>query len=262
MKIYVDVVLFLNFSFDFLLLLSVSLILRRNVKIFNIMLGSFIGSLSVLLLFFTINSFQLFLLKILISVLMILVTFKYKNIKYFFQNFLFLYMSSIVLGGFLYFLNLQFSYKNEGLIFFHNGLSINFIFLILFSPIFIFIYVNQLKKLKNNYSNYYEITLTHHKKEYKLTAYLDTGNILKDPYFKKPVIFINNEKLYRLFKKEKYFIVPYHTIDNSETIKCYKIDKLYIKNIGYKNQVLVAFTNKKININGVECVLNRLLMEG
>ena len=40
MKIYVDYVLFLNFMFDFLLLVSISLILKRQVKINRLILGA------------------------------------------------------------------------------------------------------------------------------------------------------------------------------------------------------------------------------
>ena len=56
MKIYLDLILLLNFGFDFILLLSVSLILRRNVKIYKILIGAFIGSISILTLFININS--------------------------------------------------------------------------------------------------------------------------------------------------------------------------------------------------------------
>ena len=82
MKIYLDLIMVLNFSLDFILLLSVSLILKRNIKIVRIMLGAFIGGISILLLFMNINSLMLFLLKLLISIVMVLVTFKYRNIKY------------------------------------------------------------------------------------------------------------------------------------------------------------------------------------
>ena len=58
---------------------------------------------------------------------MLLVTFGIKDRSYFIKNFLYLYIISIILGGFLYYLNLEFSYKNVGIVFFHNGYSINFI---------------------------------------------------------------------------------------------------------------------------------------
>ena len=155
----------LNFALDFVLLLSVSLILKRNIKIIRIMFGAFIGGISILLLFMNINSLMLFLLKLLISIVMVLVTFKYRNIKYTLINLLYLYMSSVILGGFLYLLNLEFSYKHVGIIFYNNGLSVNFIFLIIFSPIILYIYIKQTKNLRYNYSNYYNIEIFMNKKK-------------------------------------------------------------------------------------------------
>ena len=125
MKIYIDLILFINFGLDFLLLLSVAIVLKRIIKIHKLMIAAFIGSLSVLLLFIKINTIQLFLIKFITSILMLLISFNYKSIKYFCKNLLFLYINSIVLGGFIYFINTQFSYKNNGLVFYNNGLSIN-----------------------------------------------------------------------------------------------------------------------------------------
>ena len=84
---------------------------------------------------------------------MVLITFNFKNIRYTLKNLFYLYITSVVLGGFLYFLNIEFSYKQVGLVFYHNGLSINFIVLIIASPIILFAYVKQAIYLKNNYSN-------------------------------------------------------------------------------------------------------------
>ena len=94
MKIYLDIVLLINFGFDFLLLLSVSLILRRNIKLYKLMIGAFIGSISILTLFMKINSLELFVIKIIISILMCISTFNYKNLKYTIKNIIFLYISS------------------------------------------------------------------------------------------------------------------------------------------------------------------------
>jgi len=108
MKLYLDLVFFLNLAFDFLLLMSVSLILRRNAKIIRILLGALVGAISIFLLFININSIELFIYKFVISILMVLVTFKFKNISYTLKNMFYLYITSIVLGGFLYLLNIEF----------------------------------------------------------------------------------------------------------------------------------------------------------
>ena len=135
MKIYLDLVLFINFMFDLLLLITVKIVLKRNIKWYRLLLGSLIGSLSIFFLFLKLTTISLFLLKIIISCVMIVITFGFKNKTYFFKNLVYLYFVSIILGGFLYYLNLEFSYENIGLIFFHNGFSINFILLLILSPI-------------------------------------------------------------------------------------------------------------------------------
>lgn len=258
MKIYLDLIMILNFTLDFILLLSVSLILKRNIKLTRIMLGAFIGGISILLLFMNINSITLFLLKVLISIVMILATFGYRNIKYTLINLLYLYMSSIILGGFLYLLNLEFSYKHVGMIFYNNGLSINFIFLIIFSPIILYIYIKQTKNLRYNYSNYYNIEIFVKQKKYKYTAYMDTGNVLIDKLTNKKVILIDKRKI--LFNIKEFRLIPYIGVDGSNMIKIIKIDKLIFDNKEYSD-VLLGIMDK-ISLDGVDVILNRKLLEG
>ena len=262
MKIYLDLILILNFVFDFLLLLSVSIILRRNVSINRIMLGAFIGGISIFTLFFKINSFTLFFIKILISLVMTLISFGFKNVRYMLKNIVFLYLSSMILGGFLYFLNIQFSYKNEGLIFYHNGLSINFITLIIFSPIIIYIYIRESKSLKTNYSNYYKINLyLNDNIIIKLNAYLDTGNKLVDPYKKRPIILIDKKQLLFDINEFKMILVPYETVNNKGLLKCIKAKKLEIEGVGTKQNFLIGIMEDKIKIDGVNCIINLKLLE-
>ena len=92
-------------------------------------------------------------------------------------------------------LNIEFSYKKVGIIFINNGLSINFIFLLIFSPIILYIYVKQTKNLRYNYSNYYNIEIINKNKRYKYTGYMDSGNVLVDTLTKKSVILIDKRKL-------------------------------------------------------------------
>ena len=234
-----------------------TVILKRNAKITRIILGSFIGGLSILFLFFNINSFILFLFKIIISILMILIAFGFKTIKYTLINLLYLYMSSIILGGFLYLLNIEFSYKHIGIIFFNNGLGINFIFLIIFSPIILYIYIKQTKNLRYNYSNYYNIEIVKRNKKYKYTAYMDSGNVLIDSLTKKSVVLIDKRKL--LFNIKEFRLIPYMGVNGSNMIKVVKIDKLIFNNKEYKN-VLLGIIDK-ISLDGVDIILNRKLLE-
>ena len=259
MKIYLDLILAINFGFDFILLLSVSLILRRNANIYKLLIGAFIGSISILTLFMKINSLELFIIKIIISILMCITAFKYKNIKYTLKNIVFLYISSIVLGGALYLLNIELSYKNQGIIFYKNKLSINFIILLISTPIILYIYIKESKSLKINYSNYHNLEITINNKTIKCSGFVDTGNKLKDPYKKRPIILINNDNL----KKEnnKKILVPAHTIKGTELIECIKIKKLKIDNKEIKKETLLGFINRRIQIDGIDCLINYEILE-
>ena len=258
MKIYLDLIMLLNFFIDFIILMSVSVILKRNIKVIDIMKGAFIGGLSILFLFFNLNSVLLFIFKFFISILMTIITFKYKNIKYTLINLLYLYMSSIILGGFLYLLNLEFSYKHIGIIFYNNGLSINFIVLLIISPIILYIYIKETKVLRYNYSNYYNIEIYLNNKKYKYTGYMDTGNILIDSLTKKSVILIDKRKL--LFNIKEFRLIPYNSVSGYNMIKVIKIDKLIFNKKEYNN-ILLGIMDK-ISIDGVDVILNRKLLEG
>lgn len=260
MKIYVDFVLFLNFMVDLILLLGVSILLKRNCSINRIILGAFFGSLTTLLLFFKINNFTLFLFKLFVSIMMILISFGFKNIKYVFKNFIFLYALSIFLGGVLYCLNVQFSYKKIGLIFFHDKVSVNFLFLLITSPIIIYLYIKQMNNLKNNYSNYYRIRIKFDDIEYKFIGFLDTGNKLKDPYFNRPIILMNQDKI--KIKNISKILIPYSTITENGLLECINVKDVYINDINIHKNVLVGFIKEKITIDGVDCILQTKLLEG
>ncbi|NLL44580.1 MAG: sigma-E processing peptidase SpoIIGA [Mollicutes bacterium] len=263
MKIYLDLIFLLNFAFDFLLLLGVCILLRRNVKMIRLILSSFIGSLSIFLLFIKLTSLQLFLLKVIISIIMVLIAFGFKDFRYFLRNLFYLYTSSMILGGFLYYLNVEFSYKQEGLVFYHQGLSINVIFLVIFSPLIIYTYVRQGIKLRNNYANYYkvEIYFKNHK-PIKLNGFLDTGNNLKDPYQNRPIILVEKKVIKYNLDEFDFVLVPYHTVNNKGLLKCLIADKIVIKGIGERTKFLVGIMEEKIKIDGIDCILHQQLMEG
>ncbi len=248
MTVYVDGVLFLNFFFDFILLLTTSIILKKNVKIFRLMLGAFFGSLSILVLFFDIGSFELFLIKFYLAFLMCIISFGYKNIKCFLMVFGTFYMVSIVLGGFLYFLNLQFSYKHKGLIFYNSGVSVNLIFLCITSPIILYIYIKQTKMYKLRVKNIYKVNIYIGKKVLNLEGYLDTGNTLK---YKERMVIITNLK--NRFDLKKCF-VPISTVNGVNLLECVMVDKVEVVSIGIFENIYLGFSS---NMNcGADVLLN------
>lgn len=260
MKVYIDLVIFLNIMFDYLLLTTTSYILKRNVSFKKILIGSLVGGLSILFLFIKLNSFTLFIFKIVVSVLMILSTFGYKDFKSFINNIIYLYLSSIVLGGALYLINNEFNYKNYGLLFSTNKFSLNIIILILISPIILFIYYKETKKLKLEFQNKYKVDMYYKNRKYRFNAFLDTGNKLKDPYKKRPIILIYSDKIKSSY--EDSILVPYKTVSGNGILKCIVADKIVIGGNYVLMNPLIGLSKEKFNMESVNMILNSETIEG
>ena len=252
MKLYLDLIFILNIWFDFLLLMSVSILLKRNVKFKRIFLGSMLGGITFFLLFIKLNSFLLFLFKILVSILMIITSFSFKNIKYTLTNLGYFYLTSIILGGGMYLISDLFSYNNKNLVFYHNGFQINYIVLLIMSPIIILFYIKNVLKLKNSYSNYYKVDMLYKNKLYHLNGYLDTGNTLKDIYKKRGVVLVNLKIKANI---DDCIYTPYNALNYNGIIKCIKPDKLYVDSLEFNNY-LVGISNEKFKLDGIDCILH------
>jgi len=262
MEVYIDVVILLNFLIDLILIISVALILRRKTNFKKMIKGALIGGLSILCLFISSNKLIMLIIKFLTAFLIVITSFGYRDIKYTLKNILYLYLSSTILGGFLYMMNLELCYNNEGILFYHNNMSLNYIFLLIVSPIIIFTYIKECRNLKNNYSNYYNISI--YLKEGKvidMTAFLDTGNKLIDPYKHRPIILVNSKILNIDYLDTNILMVPYDTLNNHGLLKCIIPEKIYIEGIGYKSNYLVGITNEEIKIDGIDCILHSKLLE-
>lgn len=187
---------------------------------------------------------------------MCITTFGFKDVKYTIKNFLNLYLVSIILGGLIYLLNIEFSYKNNGLIFYHEGRSINILLIIVISPILLYLYIKQIKEYNNNYSKYHKVGIYFkNDKSIILNGFLDTGNNLVDPYKKRPVILVNYEKIKKYISNEKELLVPYSNINNNGILRCIRVKKVVINNKEFTN-VLVGLSINKIYIDGIDCILN------
>ena len=231
-------VFILNILLDFILLMSVSIILTRNAQLKRIVLGSMIGGVSTLLLFVNINSILLFIFKIILGIIMVIATFSFRNIKYTLNNLFYLLTISFILSGILY---LLFDKKNYNYVI----LTIIFIFVSI-------VYAKQLKKYRENYSNYFKVQIFYQNNTYNLIGYLDTGNKLYD-HFKHRGVILTDCKI--KIKDENIIYVPFTSVNTEGIIKCFKPDKLIVNNRKCSNY-LVGVSNKKFKIDGINVILH------
>lgn len=251
MIVYLDLVFLINFIMDFYILSGVKFLLRLDTKLYKIILGSLIGSLSIFILFFKLSSLTLNLIKITISILMILVSFGKSK---FFNRLFYLYVVSIVLGGSLYLINDSLGFEVDSFIFVNNGYSINIIILLIVSPFIIFLYVKEFLKLKKKLNTTYNVIIKFKNKELNVEGFLDTGNKLIDPYFKRPIILVN-KKLINI-RGRKIIYVPFESLNNNGLLKCIIPEYILIDNKRIDKILVGISENLKY-----DCILNERIFD-
>ena len=198
--VYVDEVILFNFIIDFILLKSLSELLKINTKNTRIVLSSLVGELSIVSLFISINNMILFVFKIILSLIMVLIAFPYIDFKTLIKNTVYFYFINFLLGGFLLY------FKNEKIF--------KYKYFILLVPFIMKICKFFAYNLKNKISLRYKVTIyLNNGKILYLNGYMDTANTLTEPYSNKKVIIINKKI------DENYFLVPYKTINSKSLIK-------------------------------------------
>lgn len=246
MKIYIDLFFLFNIIMDGIVITSVSILLRRKASIPRIIISSFIGGISSLLILTSINKLIVEIVSILI---MVLIAFKYENIRYTMKNILYMYILSVLLGGLIYLFNIRVT----------TNPFITYLIIIIISVEVMFLYIKEMKKMKNNYNNYYKVDIWFKDGDVlSLIGFMDTGNNLYDPYKKRPIILVSNK-----YKKENNVIlVPYYTAGGEGILKCVRTIKVTLDGSECKEDILVGFSDSPKLIDGVDVILHKDIVKG
>lgn len=240
MKVYIDLIILINFFYDFLIISATSTLLKRNVTLKRIILSSILGEISIVTLFISFDKLVLILFKVLLSICMVYISFGRKK---FLENIFYFYVITIILGGSSYLLG-------------GDEYVINVILLMLISPIIITLYIKSIREYKSKIDCLYDVILIEGASTYKFNGYLDTGNKLIDPITKLPVIMINKDLN---IESKKKFLVPYKVINNESILECIKVDKVLVD--GKCINVLLGLCEKSIFKDNVDVILNDSLRE-
>ena len=246
MKMYIDLFFIFNVIMDYIIIMSTNILLKRRTNHIRMILSSLIGGISSLVLFTSLNKIVIEIVSI---VIMVLISFGYKGIRYLINNILYMYILSTLLGGIIYLFNIKVS----------NSMFLTYLIIIVISIEIMILYIKENKKMWSIYNNYYRVDIYFKDREkLSLIGFVDTGNNLYDPYKKRPVIIVPNKYI----KEDKYILVPYHTINGNGLLKCIKPDIIFIDGIGYKGNVLIGFSDSFNFGDGVDVILHKDIMKG
>lgn len=199
MIIYLDIIFLENIFMNTIILFASGIILKVKIKIIRILISSIIGSTYAIILYTTaLKIYSNTILKILLSVVMIYISFKPNNIKQIFKQLVIFYLTSFTFGGVAF--ALVYLIKPQDILS-KNGVLIGIypIKVILAGGIIGFIIITfAFKNIKGRITKkdmHCEIQIRIENKYANVKAIIDTGNFLKEPITKAPVIVVEKQAL-------------------------------------------------------------------
>lgn len=264
MTIYLDVVLLENLCMNYIIIFATGYIMKIQMKQWKNILSALIGGIYSIVAYLDILPiYSSLFMKAFLSIVMVYLAYNAKGIKILFKQLIIFYLTSFVFGGcafaLLYFIKPQ-------NILLKNGVYVGIypLKIALLGGIVGFIITHiafKIVKTKLRKKDMiYNINLKIDDKETTLTAMLDTGNLLRDPITKIPVIVVERDKLYN--------ILPFELLNNIESLiggdKENNIDNIINKeyltklrmipfsSIGKKNGMLIGIKADSLTIQNEE----------
>ena len=100
MTIYIDIVIIENLIMNYIILLATGMVLKIEIKHMRLILASLVGAIYTVLVYMQIILiYSNFLLKIILSFVIVYIAFRVQSIKQMWKNLLFFYLTSFVFGG-------------------------------------------------------------------------------------------------------------------------------------------------------------------
>lgn len=250
MTLYVDIIFLENLIMNSIILLATGIILKNTQRIWRNLVSSGIGAIYAILIYTShLKIYSNIILKVMLSIVIIYIAFKPANIRSFLKHLIIFYLTSFTFGGVAFAL-LYFARPQDILL--QNGVLIGTypIKMILAGGILGFIIITfAFKNIKGKLTRK-DMVCTVIIENTRITAIVDTGNLLKDPITKMPVLIAEMEKLKGLF--------PDIILDNATDIVngkeielgeySSKLRAIPYKSIGKENGLLLGIKAKNIRV--------------
>ena len=206
MTVYIDVVLIENLIMNYIILFTTGLILKLKIQSIRILIASLLGAIySIIAYTGVLKIYSSFLLKIVLSVLIVYIAFNPQNVRKMWKDLLIFYLTSFVFGGAAF--SLIYIVKPQDIIM-KNGLFLGTYPLktvILGAVIAFAVIIAAFSIVKSRISKkdmFCEIETKINNKIVRTRAMIDTGNMLKEPITNTPVVVVEHTLLYECIPKE------------------------------------------------------------
>ncbi len=266
MVIYLDILFLVNAIVTYLLIISTAVILKVHIARWRVFISSFAGGVYSFSIFLNINPIFGFFIKTAVCFILVIISFGFRGIKQILKNSMVFLAVNFVFAGII----LAASYIFKSNDFYSNMyvsyININPVVLIVFAVIayiLVFIFEKYILTYINR-SKFYCVSVYISGREYKLNAYMDTGNSLTEPFSGNPVIIIKSGIID--FKSIAFKrVIPYEVLNTSGILSAVKPEKIKIcwdNKFVETSDVYIAENDNLLRNSNYDLILNpRVLSE-
>ncbi|WP_446899428.1 sigma-E processing peptidase SpoIIGA [Clostridium sp. LBM24168] len=247
MIVFLDVLIFVNIVVNFFIMYITAKTLRVMVKFRYMILSSLLGGIYVITIIFpTFSVFSNLFFKVLTAAILILITFRKKNIVFNLKALSIFIMYSMLLAGICIFI--QYNIYGEYTYYFSYKWLMIAIMIVYIVIDRLVVFIRDRKTLTTLIFNV-DIILNNGSKRVK--AFLDTGNELKEPATNLPVIIVE-KSMFCNIDIEKYdkFYIPYKVVNGKrDKLKGFKPKAVKIgigDNVEIR-EVIIAFCEDRLS---------------
>ena len=206
MTVYLDIVFLENLLMNYIIIYASGVVIKAEVKKLRLFIASSVGAIYTIVMYLdVIPIYSNFIMKIVLSIVIVYISFKPKTVKKLIKEIVIFYLVSFVFGGcvfaLMYFLKPQMAEIRNGVFVGAYPLKVAII-----GGMIAFIIIQaSFKIVKTKISKkdmIYDMEIIINKKTVKIKALLDTGNLLKDPLTGLAVIVVEHKSLYTIIPKD------------------------------------------------------------
>jgi len=242
--LYLDVLFIENLVINFFLLKAVTVLLRLQCKNIRLLVGAFVGGIYVVaMVLWPDRIFFRFSSKVLLSVVIVIISFQPQSIKTFLKTLVVFLMSTFVLAGILVALDST-----------YTGVQIGNVLVAFLLLVMIFLLLREwiMKKYKNCE---YHIRIWYSQQNITIPGIVDTGNFLMEPMTHTPVIIVEMKALELFLPEDMISIIKTGQWTEQKEERPVEDWQLRIRYIPYntldqKCQVMTGFAPDYVDIWG------------
>lgn len=246
MVVYVDILIIINTVLNYAVLMTADKLLKRDIRLWRLILGAFAGAFFSLTMFLEINSRLILLaVKLISSAVITIIAFGFKSRREFFKALTMTAAVSLIYsGGIILFCQI---FKPPSMLIINDVpyLELDPLILIaLTAAIYlILLLINKLfsERIKNTVVS---LRFTVSDKEYSCIGKPDTGCNLVEPFSSSPVIIVDR-KIFSADDADNRRIIPYATVGGSSFLFAVKADSVSIDKQNIEKSVYIASADIK-----------------